>query len=83
LRRLLPLIAIVVFVWAILLLSALLISKIAFSITFGTRTTFEILATQIARNGFSAMIILIWLIVWKKVTDFYLWRKLTPKGATA
>lgn len=78
-RRLFPLIAIVVFVWAMLLLSTLLIASIAFSITFGTKTTFEILATQIARNAFSAMIILIWLIVWKKVTDLYLWRNLTRK----
>lgn len=78
-----PLMAIVVFVWAILLLSTLLISRIAFSITFGTQTAFQILATQIVRNGFSAMIMLIWLIVWKKVTDLYLWRTLTRKGATA
>jgi len=83
LRRLLPLVAIVIFVWIVLLLSALLISRVAFSITFGTKTAFEILATQIVRNGFSGMIILIWLIVWKKVTDFDLWRKLTRKGATA
>lgn len=77
-RRLLPLAAIEVFVWSILLLSTLIIAKITFAITIGTP-----LLTEISRNALSGVVIVVWLLVWKKVTDFYLQRTLSRRHATA
>jgi len=77
LKRLLPLAAIEVFVWLILLLCTLLISKLAFSINLGNATIVQRVATQVARNMLSGVIVIMWLVIWKKLTDFYLWRTLT------
>lgn len=76
-KRLLSLAAIEVFVWLILLLCTLLISKLAFSINLGSATIAQRVATQVARNMLSGVIVIMWLVVWKKLTDFYLWRALT------
>jgi hypothetical protein len=76
LKRILPLAAIEVFVWLILLLSTLLISKFAFSINLGNATIVQRIATQVARNSLAGVIVISWLLVWKKVTDSYLWRAL-------
>ena len=75
-RHFLPLVTIEVFVWLILLLCTFLIAKIAFSISLGTATIMERIATQVARNFLAGAIALIWLLVWKKITDAYLWRAL-------
>jgi hypothetical protein len=73
-KRLLSLIAIEVFVWATMLLSMLLISKVAFQITLGSDTLAARTATQVARVLVSGTIVLIWLLVWKRITDQYFWR---------
>ncbi len=81
-KRLLPLAAIEVFVWLILLLSTLLISKVAFSINLGNATIIERVSTEILRDLFSGLIVVGWLLIWKRITDFYLWRTLNRKVAT-
>ena len=73
-KRLLPLAAIVIFVWAMLLLCMLLISRVAFDFSIGTETLFARIVTQVVRVLVSGMIILVWLFVWKKITDLYFWR---------
>ena len=80
-KRLLPLAAIEVFVWFILLVITLIISKGAFSINFGTGTRIQLLATEAARVGASGVLVLIWLVSWKKVADIYL-RKALRERAT-
>lgn len=81
-KHFLPLAIIEVFVWLILILSTLLISKIVFSINFGNATIMQRVATETARDGLSAATVLIWLFVWKKITDVYLWRTLGRNGAS-
>jgi hypothetical protein len=73
-KNLLALIAVEVFVWATMLLSMLLISKVAFQITLGSDTLAARTATQVARVLVSGTIVLIWLLVWKRITDQYFWR---------
>ncbi|MGA8904535.1 MAG: hypothetical protein WB661_05950 [Candidatus Bathyarchaeia archaeon] len=75
-RRLLPLVTIEVFVWLILLLCTFLIAKVAFSINLGNATITERIATQVGRNFLAGVIVLTWLLVWKKTTDAYLLRAL-------
>lgn len=75
-KRILPLAAIEVFVWLILLLCTLLVSKFAFSINLGNATIVQRIATQVARNSLAGVIVVIWLLVWKKVADSYLWHAL-------
>ena len=81
-RRLLPLAAIEVFVWLVLLLSTLLISKVAFAINFGNASITQRIATEATRVLISGIIILIWLLIWKKLTDFYFWRTVARRMAT-
>ncbi len=81
-RRLLPLAAIVIFVWAMLLLSMLLISRVVFDFSIGTETLFDRIVTQTVRVLVSGTIILVWLFVWKKITDLYFWRTIGRKRAT-
>jgi hypothetical protein len=76
LKRILPLVAIEVFVWLILLLCTLLVAKVAFSINLGNATITERVLTQVARNSVAGAIVLIWLLVWKRIADAYLWRAL-------
>lgn len=64
------------FVWSVLLLCTFLVAKVAFSINLGNVTLSERLLTQVARNALAGSIVLVWLLVWKRITDFYLWRAL-------
>ena len=82
-RHLIPLAVIEVFVWLILLLSTFLISKFVFMINFGNVTLVQRVATETARVVVSGAIILIWLFVWKKVTDTYFWRTIARRKTTA
>lgn len=82
-RRLLPLAAIEVFVWLVLLLSTLVISKVAFTINFGNTSITQRIATQTTRVLVSGVIVLIWLLIWKKLTDFYFWRTVARRMTTA
>lgn len=82
-KRLGPLIAIEVFVWLVLMLSAFFISRVAFSINMGSATALERVATQVARNSLAGLTIIFWLLVWKKVTDLYLRRTLSRRAVTA
>jgi hypothetical protein len=83
LKRLLPLAVIEVFVWLVLLLSTLIISKVAFAIDFGDLDLVHRAATNVARVFVSGLVVLIWLLVWKKVTDFYFWRTVGRRGASS
>ena len=82
-KRLLPLAAVEVFVWGILLLSTFLISKVVFSINLGNETLVSRIATETLRVVFSGAIILVWLIVWKKIADNYFRRTIARREATA
>lgn len=82
-KRLFPLAGIVVFVWLILLCVTFIISKGAFAISFGTVTIFERIMTQVVRVSVSALLVLIWLLTWKKVADYYLSRTLSHQRASA
>jgi hypothetical protein len=82
LRRLLPLAAIVVFVWTMLLLCMLIISRVAFEFSIGTETLLGRIVTQTVRVVVSGSIILAWLFVWKKITDLYFWRAIGRKRTT-
>lgn len=75
--------AVEIFVWAILLLSTLIISKVAFAINLGPETLVGRIATEALRVLVSGAIILVWLLVWKKVTDSYFWRTIKHRKATA
>lgn len=81
-KRLLGLGAFEVFVWLLLLLCTLLISRVAFGINLGP-TFAERFLTQAVRLAISGIIILGWLVAWKKTTDFYFWRTVSRKKATA
>jgi hypothetical protein len=82
-RRLLPLVAIVVLVWAMLIACMLLISRVAFEITLGTsETLFMRIVTQAVRIFVSGVIILVWLYMWKKITDWYFWRTVNRSEIT-
>jgi hypothetical protein len=78
-NRILPLAAIEVFVWIILLAITFLISKGAIEINFGTVTLIERIATQTVRLLVSGALVLAWLLAWKKVADYYLSRMLTRR----
>jgi hypothetical protein len=82
LKRLLPLAAIEIFVWAMLLLCTLLISRVAFEISMGTGSLIDRIATQTARVVISGVIILVWLLVWKRITDLYFWRTIARRKTT-
>ena len=81
-KRLLGLGVFELFVWLLLLLCTLLISHVAFGINLGA-TFAERFLTQAVRLAVSGIIILGWLVAWKKTTDFYFWRTVSRKKATA
>ena len=86
-KRFLPLAAIELLVWGLLLLVMFLISKVAFEINIGSATLFDRVATQIARVSVSVVIVMVWLFAWKKITDTYFWgainrRKTTPRRSS-
>jgi hypothetical protein len=82
LKRLLTLVAIEVFVWATMLLSMLLISRVAFGINIGTGSLTARITTQVARVLVSGTIVLVWLLVWKRITDLYFWRTIGRRRTT-
>jgi len=75
-------VSIEIFVWLVLLLSTLLISRIAFSINLGTADTASRVATETVRVIVSGLIIVIWLLIWKRVTHIYFWRAIATRRAT-
>jgi glucan phosphoethanolaminetransferase (alkaline phosphatase superfamily) len=82
LKRLFPLAAIEIFVWLILLVIILIISKVAFLINFGTGTTIQLIVTEVSRVLASGVLVLIWLMSWKKVADIYLRKELSREKTT-
>jgi hypothetical protein len=82
-KNILPLAGIEVFVWLLLLGVTFVISKGAFAINFGTTTLVELIATETARVAASAVLVLVWLLAWKKVADDYLSRTLSRQQSTA
>jgi type VI protein secretion system component VasK len=82
-NRILPLVAIEVFVWFVLLLITFIISKGVIEINFGTATLVERIATQTVRLLVSGVLILVWLLTWKKVADLYLSKMLSRHGVSA
>jgi len=83
LKRLISLAAIELSVWLVLLITILAISKGAFSINFGTRTMIQLIATETSKVLVSGVLVLVWLVAWKKIADVYLRRELSRKRATA
>ncbi len=81
-KRLLTLVAIEVFVWTMMLLSMLLISRVAFGINIGTSSLAARITTQVARVLVSGTIVLVWLLVWKRITDLYFWRTIGRRRTT-
>jgi hypothetical protein len=63
-----------VFVWGTMLLSMLLISRVAYEINLGTTSLAARIMTQVVRALLSGTIILVWLFAWKRITDAYFWR---------
>jgi glucan phosphoethanolaminetransferase (alkaline phosphatase superfamily) len=82
LKRILPIAAVEVFVWAMMLLCTLLISRVAFGITIGTEALVDRVLTQVARLLVSGAIVLVWLFVWKKTMDHYFWRTIKHSKTT-
>jgi len=74
LKRILPLAAIEIFVWAALIVCIVVISKVAFEISLGSATLVERIATQTIRLGVSTTAVLLWLVSWKKITEQYFWK---------
>jgi len=79
LRRFLSLAAIEVFVWLILLVCTFLISKVVFAISLGVETVVQRISTAVIRILMAGVIAVFWLVLWKKLTDFYFWRRVTRK----
>ena len=82
LKRLFPLAAIEIFVWFVLLVTILIISKGVFSINFGTRSILLVIATQLSKILGTGVLVFVWLVSWKKIADVYLKRALSRKRAT-
>ena len=82
-KRLLPLAAIEVLVWALMLVVMFLISRVAYAINVGVGTLPDRIATQVVRTALSVIIVVIWLLAWKKITDVHFWRAISGKRATS
>ena len=82
-KRLLSLAAIELLVWILLLLVALLISRVAFELTIGASGLFDRVATQVVRVFVSGSIVVVWLFAWKKITDTYFWRTIGRRKTTS
>jgi phosphoglycerol transferase MdoB-like AlkP superfamily enzyme len=82
LKRILPLAAIMIFVWVALIVCVLVIGRIAFEISFGSATLGERIATQIIRLVMSCAAVLLWLVSWKKITVRYFWRAIGRSSRT-
>jgi len=83
LKRILPLAAIEVFAWFVLLAVTFFISRVAIEIGFGTATLAARIATQVTRLLVSGGLILMWLLAWLRFADLYLSRMLSRHGASA
>lgn len=81
-KRILPLAAIEIFVWAALVLCILIIGRFAFEISLGSATLVERIATQTVRLVISGAAVLLWLVSWKKITDRYFWRTIGRSSET-
>ena len=82
LKRVLPLAAIEVFVWAALIVCVVLIGRLVFEINLGSATLSERIATQIVRLAISCAAVLLWLVSWKKITGRYFWRAINRSSKT-
>jgi hypothetical protein len=82
LKRLLPLAAIEIFAWLVLLVTTRIISRGAGSISFGTSTLVQLAVTEVSRVLVSGVLVLIWLMSWKKVADIYLQKAISRERAT-
>ncbi len=82
-KRFLSLAAIEILVWALLLLVTLLISRVAFEIDIGAGGLFDRIATQVVRVLVSGVIVVVWLFVWKRMTDAYFWRTISRRKTTS
>ena len=80
-KRLLPLAAIEIFVWAALIVCVIVIARFAFGISLGA-TLGERIATQIVRLVISSAVVLLWLVSWKKITERYFWRTIGRSSKT-
>jgi hypothetical protein len=83
LKRLLPLAAIEVLVWALMLTVLLLISRVAYAINIGAGSLPDRIATQIVRTSVSVIIVVVWLLAWKKITDVHFWRAIARESTTS
>jgi hypothetical protein len=81
-RRLFPLAAIELFVWIALLLSAFLISRVAFAINVGNQTFASRVATETLRVLASGAVAVAWLVIWRWIVDAYFWRFITRRRIT-
>jgi uncharacterized membrane protein (DUF485 family) len=82
LRRILPLVAIEIFVWTALIVCVVVVGRIVFEISFGSATLGERIATQIVRLGISCTAVLLWLVSWKEMTARYFWRAIGRSSKT-
>jgi hypothetical protein len=83
LKRLIPLAVIEILVWALMLTVLFLISRVAFAITVGVGTLADRIATQIVRTSVSVVIVVAWLLAWKKITDLHFWRAIARSRTTS
>jgi hypothetical protein len=83
LKRLIPLAAIEILVWALMLTVLFLISRVAFAINIGVGTLADRIATQIVRTSVSVVIVVVWLLAWKKITDVHFWRAIARTNTTS
>ena len=82
-KSLLPLAAIEGLVWALMLIVMFLISIVAFAINIGAGSLPDRIVTQVVRTSVSVIIVVIWLLAWKKITDVYFWRAIARKETTS
>lgn len=80
-KRLVPLAAIEIFVWAALIMCVMIIGRLVFEISLGA-TLAERIVTQIIRLVISASAVLLWLVSWKKITERYFWRAIRRSSNT-
>ena len=80
-RRLLPLATIEVLVWLALILCIFITYKIDFEIDLGNTLT-ERIATQTVRVIIPAVTFCLWLVAWKKLTEWYFWRMIRRNKTT-
>ncbi|HUO41925.1 MAG TPA: hypothetical protein VMU35_03040 [Methylomirabilota bacterium] len=80
-KRLLPLAAIEIFVWAAMIVCVMVIGRLVFEISLGASLA-ERIATQTIRLVISSAAVLLWLVSWKKITERYFWRAIRRSSNT-